>query len=79
MDAESFEALLRAEVALRDQRIASRAFHPTQRLEADEAFVAAIMTAAGCGGPADGGRKLKTARRARQRDEDRAFAGRQAG
>ncbi len=75
MNAEEFEQLLRAEIALRDQRIASRAFHPDQRLEADEAFVAAIMTAAGHGGPGDGGRKLAKARRARQRDEDRAFAG----
>ena len=73
MDAAEFEALVRAEVALRDQRIASRAFHPTQRLEADEAFIAAVMTAAGLGGLADGGKKLRRSRAARKQDEDRVF------
>jgi len=78
MDAEAFEALVRAELALRDQRIDARRFHPDQRTEANEMFVRAVKTAAGHGGLADTGKTLVKARRSRQRDEDRAFAGRQA-
>jgi hypothetical protein len=77
MNAEEFEALLRAELALRDQRIDARRFHPDQRTEADEMFVRAVKTAAGHGGLADTGKTLAKARRSRQRAEDQAFS--QAG
>ena len=75
MDAAEFEALVRAELALRDKRLRARLFHPDQRTEADEAFVSAMMQGAGFGGPADDGKALAKARRSRQRSEDRAFAG----
>lgn len=73
MDGGQLEQLVRSEMALRDQRYAARLFHPAQQAEADEMFVSAIMTAAGHGDLADGGKALKVARRSRQRDEDRAF------
>jgi hypothetical protein len=73
MDAEAFEALVRAELALRDQRISARAFHPDQRAEADEIFVRQVKSAAGHGGLADAGKRLSKARRARQAYEARAF------
>jgi hypothetical protein len=75
MDAGDFEQLVRAELALRDQRYSARLFHPAQQAEADELFVQAVKTAAGFGDLADEGRKLRRARTARQRDEDQAFAG----
>lgn len=78
MDAAEFEQLVRAELKLRDQRRAARAFHPVTAIEADEACVSAILAGAGFGGVADHGKALKVARRSRQRDEDRAFA-RKAG
>lgn len=75
MDPAEFEGMLREQLADRDRHISARAFHPAQRAEADEMFVAAVMAAAGHGGLADEGKKLRRARAARQQDENRAFAG----
>ena len=73
MTPEEFEALLRAELARRDNTRRSRPLDPATYEAADTAFLAAVMTAAGFGEPEGAEKSAARTRRRRRVNEDRAF------
>lgn len=73
MDAAEFEAAIRRELDLRDQRLRARLFHPGTFTEATELCVQGILGAAGIPDTTDQGKKLRRVRRARAADEAEAF------
>lgn len=75
MTPEEFEALLRSELAKRDNMRRSRPLDPVTYEAADLAFIGAVMLAAGFGEPEGAERAVRKTARRRRLNEERAFEG----
>jgi hypothetical protein len=67
VSAEEFEQLVRRELAARDKQRRARLMDPANYEQADSAFVAAVMTAAGFAVPADAEKAPATGSRSRRK------------
>jgi hypothetical protein len=70
---QEFDALVRRELAARDNRRRLRLFDAAAYEEADRLFVNAVAEAAGFGPSGDAEKTVRRSRRAARASEDRAF------
>lgn len=75
MTAEEFEALLRSELAKRDQAKRARLGDPAAYAAADAAFIAAVSEAAGIAPAEEVERTVRKGSRRARLNEDKAFGG----